>query len=256
MGKRRRGREFALKILYRLDLTGEDWESVREEDLDDYDKTDAVHSFGVALIEAVLGHRESLDEALSSAADNWEIGRMAKVGFNVDTFGHCATLPQILRKSGLNYYVFMRPDPREKTLPSHLFWWQSPDGSRVLTNRIDSYNANDLDDLDRKFKRAVSRSRASGFDALCFYGRGDHGGGPAEDLVIRIEELRGEIQEVDVIFSTPDDFFEVLSTLSPQLPIVEDELQPGAKATNADAIYCPAFISVRQSKRLLFHLRV
>ena len=83
MGKRRRGREFALKILYRLDLTGEDWESVREEDLDDYDKTDAVHSFGVALIEAVLGHRESLDEALSSAADNWEIGRMAKVDRNI-----------------------------------------------------------------------------------------------------------------------------------------------------------------------------
>ena len=152
-------------------------------------------------------------------------GKMASVGFNVDTFGHCGTLPQILDKCGLSYYVFMRPDPREKELPADLFWWQSPDGSRVLTCRIDSYNANDLEDLDRKLQRAISRARSSGLDAPCFYGKGDHGGGPAEDLVQRIEELRDEMEDVDVIFSTADDYFETISRLSPDLPTVTDELQ-------------------------------
>ena len=44
--------------------------------------------------------------------------RTAKVGFNVDSFGHSAMLPQILKKSGLSAYVFMRPSPHEKGLPA------------------------------------------------------------------------------------------------------------------------------------------
>ena len=65
-----------------------------------------------------------------------KFGRKAVVGFNPDSFGHAASLPQILKKSGLHYYVFMRPMPNEKGLPSRLFWWESDDGSRVLTYRI------------------------------------------------------------------------------------------------------------------------
>ncbi|MBU7004270.1 MAG: alpha-mannosidase, partial [Theionarchaea archaeon] len=152
-------------------------------------------------------------------------GRRAKVGFNVDTFGHCGTLPQILRKLGLNYYVFMRPDPREKTLPSNLFWWQSPDGSRVLTDRIDSYGAGDLEDLDRKFKRSTARSRESGLDSMCFYGHGDHGGGPTEEMVKKIEDMKNEVQEFVVDFSTPDEFFQALESHLPEFPVVVDDLQ-------------------------------
>jgi alpha-mannosidase len=47
-----------------------------------------------------------------------KFGRMATVGYNVDPFGHNAMLPQILRKSGMDSYVFMRPGPHEKTLAS------------------------------------------------------------------------------------------------------------------------------------------
>ena len=50
--------------------------------------------------------------------------------------GHAGSLPQILRGCGLNHYVFFRPAPgREKDLPGTLFWWESDDGSRVLTSR-------------------------------------------------------------------------------------------------------------------------
>ena len=40
-------------------------------------------------------------------------GKMATVGYNVDPFGHHAMLPQILAKSGMDSYVFMRPGPHE-----------------------------------------------------------------------------------------------------------------------------------------------
>ena len=65
-----------------------------------------------------------------------KFGVTANVGYNVDSFGHNGMLPQILKKSGMPYYVFMRPSPHEKGLPGRLFWWESDDGSRVLTFRI------------------------------------------------------------------------------------------------------------------------
>ena len=51
-----------------------------------------------------------------------KLGVTAKVGYNVDSFGHNAMLPQILKKSGMDNYVFMRPGQHEKEMPAELFW--------------------------------------------------------------------------------------------------------------------------------------
>ena len=58
-------------------------------------------------------------------------GRVANVGYNVDSFGHTAWLPSMLRAAGLDSYVFMRPMPDEMSLPSRVFRWRSPDGAEV-----------------------------------------------------------------------------------------------------------------------------
>ena len=67
-----------------------------------------------------------------------KFGVTAKVGYNVDSFGHSATLPQILKKSGMDSYVFMRPNEWEKEyeFKKNTFVWVSPDGSKVKTYRI------------------------------------------------------------------------------------------------------------------------
>ena len=65
-----------------------------------------------------------------------KFGVTAKVGYNVDSFGHNGMLPQILKKSGMDSYIFMRPMPSEKGLPGRLFLWESSDGSRVTSYRI------------------------------------------------------------------------------------------------------------------------
>jgi len=38
-----------------------------------------------------------------------KFGVMSVLGYNVDSFGHNANLPQIFKKSGMDSYVFMRP---------------------------------------------------------------------------------------------------------------------------------------------------
>ena len=54
-------------------------------------------------------------------------GKTAHVASNVDSFGHCDTLPKILKQSGFSEYVFMRP-----RLDTPVFQWKSKDGSEIL----------------------------------------------------------------------------------------------------------------------------
>ena len=63
------------------------------------------------------------------------LGVDVKIAMNPDSFGHAAGLPTILKSAGYGYYAFMRPQEHEMHLP-HLFWWEGPDGSRILTMRI------------------------------------------------------------------------------------------------------------------------
>ena len=67
-----------------------------------------------------------------------KFGVTAKTGYNVDSFGHNGNLPQILKKSGMDHYIFMRPMPLEKGLPGRIFRWKSMDGSEVTAYRMRS----------------------------------------------------------------------------------------------------------------------
>lgn len=59
-------------------------------------------------------------------------GIKVTVGYNVDSFGHCAMLPTYLRRGGKDSYVFSRPGPHEMKLPANLFRWR-PAGRRDLS---------------------------------------------------------------------------------------------------------------------------
>ena len=56
-----------------------------------------------------------------------KFGVTATTGYNVDSFGHNANLPKILKASGMNNYTFMRPYPEEQGRNESLFKWESDD---------------------------------------------------------------------------------------------------------------------------------
>ena len=61
-------------------------------------------------------------------------GVTARIGWNPDSFGYNWQLPQIYKRSGLDYFVTQKMHWNDTNiLPFRLFWWQSPDGSKVLT---------------------------------------------------------------------------------------------------------------------------
>ncbi len=118
-------------------------------------------------------------------------GITATTGANIDSFGHNASIPQILRKSGMDTYVFLRPGPREKELESPLFWWEAPDGSRVLAYRIPHEYCAPKEDLGEHVEKAIASLPPERDELAVFYGVGNHGGGPTRANLESIAELNG-----------------------------------------------------------------
>ncbi len=66
-----------------------------------------------------------------------EYGRVQKVGYIPDTFGHISQLPQILRGFGINNAMHFRGLDETGLLAE--LWWRSPDGSCVLLRHLPTY---------------------------------------------------------------------------------------------------------------------
>ena len=156
-----------------------------------------------------------------------KFGITCKTGYNVDSFGHNAMMPQLLQKSGMDFYVFQRPGMHENDeIPENLFWWDSADGSRVLTYRLpDGYGTNGVDSLSRRVDALDKRADEAGYGLMLFYGVGNHGGGPTRgDIEFLKENLEREGYN-DLEFSSPDGYFEDVLNEFLDLPSWNDELQ-------------------------------
>jgi alpha-mannosidase len=119
-----------------------------------------------------------------------KFGITATTGANLDSFGHNATIPQILRKSGVDSYVFLRPGPNENAdLPAPIFWWESPDGSRVLAYRIPHEYCAPKDDIGEHVEKAIASLPSDRDELAVFYGVGNHGGGPTKANLDQIARM-------------------------------------------------------------------
>ena len=162
-----------------------------------------------------------------------KFGVMATTGYNVDSFGHHGMLPQLLRKAGLRRYVFLRPMPHEKGLPGRLFWWQSDDGSRVLAFRIPFEYCTWGKDLEQHIRRCAGELKPPFDELMCFYGVGNHGGGPTRENIESIRRLNDDPDFPRLVFSDPDTFFEAIEARNLPIPVVHDELQHHASGCYA-----------------------
>jgi alpha-mannosidase len=162
-----------------------------------------------------------------------KFGVTAKVGYNVDSFGHHAMLPQLLKKSGLDYYVFLRPMPHEKGLPGRLFWWEADDGSRVLAFRIPFEYGTWGKDLEPHVRRCAAEIKAPFSQTMCFFGVGNHGGGPTRENLDSIRRMQADPDFPNLVISTPEQIFHSLETSQLPIPVVHDDLQHHASGCYA-----------------------
>jgi N utilization substance protein B len=85
MRKRTKAREFALQVLYQIDITHADPKAC----LEDFWKSREneaeaeVRDFAEKIVLGAIERKEDIDKVISEAAQNWEIGRMAVVDRNI-----------------------------------------------------------------------------------------------------------------------------------------------------------------------------
>ncbi len=105
------------------------------------------------------------------------------VGWNPDSFGYNWQLPQIYKKSGIDFFVTQKMTWNDTNkLPFKLFWWESPDGSKVLTYFPHGYSDDNLNPVHLSAELVDARKQAPGMtEMMDLYGVGDHGGGPTRD---------------------------------------------------------------------------
>jgi alpha-mannosidase len=152
-------------------------------------------------------------------------GVMATTGSNVDPFGHNAAIPQLLRKSGMDSYVFLRPGPHELELPGQYFWWESPDGSRVLAYRIPHEYCSPRGDIGYHVDKSLAQLPKDRPELMVFYGVGNHGGGPTRANIESIQRLdsMGSLPRLE--FSSTRAFFDRVLAEDGDIPVHTGELQ-------------------------------
>ena len=161
-------------------------------------------------------------------------GADIKIGWNPDSFGYNWQLPQIYKKSGIDYFVTSKLlwATDYTKFPYRLFWWEAPDGSRLLTYFPHEY-ANDFDpeqitkDFSSYALSIYGPKLTESPQMLYLYGIGDHGGGPTRTMLDSADRLRDASTVFPKIdFSTAKDFFADLNQELPNLkvPTWKDEL--------------------------------
>jgi len=155
-----------------------------------------------------------------------------KVCWEPDTFGHIWTMPQLAKKAGCSYYYLMRCGKGQP-----LFWWEAPDGSRILAfnsvynNYVTPKNVVDVAiDLHNRYGLRTS---------MFVYGVGDHGGGATVEDIEAAHEIQKRAVLPTVIFSSTHSFFKQAEKelKDKKLPVIRDEIQftfDGCYTTHGD----------------------
>ncbi len=169
-----------------------------------------------------------------------KFGVIAKTGYNVDSFGHSAGLPALLRQGKIENYVYMRPAndgaEMEYPFPSNAFHWQYGD-DEVVAFHLNDYCTN-LDKIEIKAPKYEGYADASPTDFMMFYGVGNHGGGPTIKQIEYLLDFRKNTKH-KYVFSDPDTFFDSLRQTGQVdvIPAYRGELQnhaSGCYAANSE----------------------
>jgi alpha-mannosidase len=184
-----------------------------------------------------------------------KFGVDVRIGWNPDSFGYNWQLPQIYKRSGLDYFVTQKMAWNDTTkFPYKLFWWQSPDGSRVLTY-FPNPLGNDIGPVRISENVAEYVPKMGLPEIMHLYGIGDHGGGPTRTMLDSAQRWQnGRNIFPKFTFSTAQSFFDDVekNVAHLKIPVWDNELyfqfHRGVMTTQSETKK-----RIRQSEELLLN---
>jgi alpha-mannosidase len=156
-----------------------------------------------------------------------KLGARPRVAVNVDPFGHCRGLVQVLKQAGYCGYLFCRPDAQHLALASDDFVWVGYDGSTVLAHRASGHYNSEQGRARAKVERWL-RAHQSDDDGVLLWGVGNHGGGPSRDDLRAVAALTRDTTDRAIVHGRPEDYFDRLGGRAASLPRHEADLNPWA----------------------------
>lgn len=153
-------------------------------------------------------------------------GVSASLGWNPDSFGYNWNMPQFYSKSGIKAFITQKISwNKENRFPYHLFWWEAPDGSRILTY-LPTGSYVEKVEFKPMLNQLLNFEHASGFrDVLCLIGFGNHGGGPNIPMLERAELYNSLPMFPKVEFIKAHDYIDMLFARDlSDLPVWKSEM--------------------------------
>ncbi|HUI09034.1 MAG TPA: glycoside hydrolase family 38 C-terminal domain-containing protein [Bacteroidota bacterium] len=119
------------------------------------------------------------------------LGVDVTIGWNPDSFGYNLNMPALYTNAGINAFITQKIGWNETNVfPYRTFWWESPDGSKILSYFPFDY-VNTIDDPFQLADWMRQFEANTGFTKmLILFGVGDHGGGPSLAMLDRIDHLK------------------------------------------------------------------
>lgn len=140
-------------------------------------------SSGESLVRQILhGKNFFLDEFGVETYDLWL----------PDVFGYAASLPQILKRARIDYFMTQKMSWNQvNKFPHHTFLWQGIDGTRIFTHFLPSDTPNgDMSPRELMHTSRNFRDHDRATRSLYLFGYGDGGGGPTVEMIENARRLQ------------------------------------------------------------------
>jgi alpha-mannosidase len=156
-----------------------------------------------------------------------EFGIHSRTCWLPDAFGFCWSLPQILKKAGVDFFATTKIDwSQYNKFPYSLFMWQGIDGTKILSIMPPlNYNGSlSVKDCLAQWEQFKQKDLCD--EVIYSFGYGDGGGGPTKEMLetgMRLEDMAGVPK---CSFGYVQDYFDSIdkSVDKEKLPVWNDEL--------------------------------
>ena len=152
-------------------------------------------------------------------------GKASRVFWMPDVFGYSWALPQIMRRSGVDYFFTSKLVNNDTNrFPHSLFTWKGVDGTPILAylqrmNYNGMLNAATIRNIDSEFDQKDIVP-----ETLMTFGYGDGGGGPTSWMLENYQRYKQFPGLPRARMSTAETFFDEVSHLQDRLPVWNDEM--------------------------------
>ena len=137
-------------------------------------------------------------------------GKYCTVFFLPDTFGYSSQLPQIAKKSGIDYFITQKLSWNfYDKFPHSTFNWKGIDGTEILTHfpPADTYCSNcEVSEILMSHTNFKDKGRSN--SSVLLFGIGDGGGGPQPEHIEKLIRMKDVYGLPKVKFADTNEFFE------------------------------------------------